>query len=337
MGMSVFNYWLASWIAQILQFMFSVLLIMLVFKVFNAFTLIGSNIFLTIFIFIIGGSVSICFNFFFVNLFSKIQSYFSAFSLINVLGSNFSFFMGIMLYIGTGKLPFAANLLHLVPNYTLMMGIFLLGVEDSYRIQSIAKCSISVHGCSESSNESDGTNSELFQLLFFGFLASLFWFFIAYLQEKGAFKNFRRSRNNQRADENANMQASIDTDVLREKQRISTISNLDDQIIVKDIRKTYFDVSQLTGAHQAKYAANGVSFGVLKGQCFGLLGPNGAGKSTTVNQIIGDDVPDKGEVYVSGKNVLMDQNYRKRFGFCPQSQGLFENLTCAEHLRFYLL
>jgi ABC-2 type transport system ATP-binding protein len=51
------------------------------------------------------------------------------------------------------------------------------------------------------------------------------------------------------------------------------------------------------------YAADAISFGIRPGEIFGLLGPNGAGKTTTVKMVSGLVKPDKGVVYVDGRDV----------------------------------
>lgn len=51
------------------------------------------------------------------------------------------------------------------------------------------------------------------------------------------------------------------------------------------------------------HAVRGVSFDVRKGEILGLIGPNGSGKSTLFNCILGQIVPNSGEVQVEGRNV----------------------------------
>ena len=50
----------------------------------------------------------------------------------------------------------------------------------------------------------------------------------------------------------------------------------------------------------------------------------------------GETQPTSGEAYLSGLNLLTDvHNCRKKIGFCPQFDALFELLTAREHLELY--
>lgn len=50
-------------------------------------------------------------------------------------------------------------------------------------------------------------------------------------------------------------------------------------------------------------AVRGVTFDVRKGEILGLIGPNGSGKSTLFNCILGQLIPNAGEVAVNGRDV----------------------------------
>ncbi|MFP4500053.1 MAG: ABC transporter ATP-binding protein [Candidatus Hydrogenedentota bacterium] len=50
-------------------------------------------------------------------------------------------------------------------------------------------------------------------------------------------------------------------------------------------------------------AADDITLGVKPGEIFGLLGPNGAGKTTAVKMISGLVRPDRGHVYIAGRDV----------------------------------
>ena len=98
-------------------------------------------------------------------------------------------------------------------------------------------------------------------------------------------------------------------------------------ILVKDLKKMY---------PGGKYAVRGVSIGIPNGECFGLLGINGAGKSTTLSMLSGEFKPTTGEAFLGGINLLTDvHKCRRKIGFCPQFDALFDLLTGREHLELY--
>jgi len=61
-----------------------------------------------------------------------------------------------------------------------------------------------------------------------------------------------------------------------------------------------------------------------------ILGPNGSGKTTLIKLILGMVIPDKGEVYIDGKKVLKDPDYRRNIGYLPQIARFPDNITVNE-------
>lgn len=79
---------------------------------------------------------------------------------------------------------------------------------------------------------------------------------------------------------------------------------------------------------------DGVSLHVPRGQMLCLLGPSGAGKTTMVNLVIGNLVPDRGTVTVMGEQAPYT-HVRRRIGYMPQDEALYEDITAEENLRFF--
>ncbi|MDB5289520.1 MAG: ABC-type multidrug transport system, ATPase component [Phycisphaerales bacterium] len=96
-------------------------------------------------------------------------------------------------------------------------------------------------------------------------------------------------------------------------------------IQVIDYHKMYLDT----------VAVAGLSFEVRPGEILGLLGPNGAGKTTTMRAITGIIPPTRGQLIVSGHDVVADPVGAKgELAYVPDDPKLFDTLTVWEHLEF---
>jgi phospholipid/cholesterol/gamma-HCH transport system ATP-binding protein len=84
-----------------------------------------------------------------------------------------------------------------------------------------------------------------------------------------------------------------------------------------------------------------VSLTIEKGLNTIVLGPSGAGKSSILKIILGLWVPDSGEVLFEGRNVCKMTNdeilqLRKKVGMVFQGNALFDSLTVAENILYFL-
>lgn len=106
----------------------------------------------------------------------------------------------------------------------------------------------------------------------------------------------------------------------------------DSVLVVEDVYKTY----RLPKSRV--YALRGIDFEIKKGEFLAIMGPSGAGKTTLVNILTGLDSPDKGVVYLNGKNIaLMDDKditefRRDQVGLVFQFYQLFAELTALENV-----
>ena len=64
----------------------------------------------------------------------------------------------------------------------------------------------------------------------------------------------------------------------------------------------------------------------------GLLGPNGAGKSTFMKLLTGQLKPSIGTIHIEGLPVWNNTALFSRFGFCPETDAFYEDVTGWEFL-----
>ncbi|MDR2714965.1 MAG: ATP-binding cassette domain-containing protein [Coriobacteriales bacterium] len=97
------------------------------------------------------------------------------------------------------------------------------------------------------------------------------------------------------------------------------------KIEIKNLRKTYGNV----------VALDNLSLCFSEG-IYGILGANGAGKSTLLNLLTDNIKRENGQILLDGTDILnLGVRYRRRIGYMPQQQGLYDEMTVAAFL-FYV-
>ncbi|MEE2936183.1 MAG: LPS export ABC transporter ATP-binding protein [Planctomycetota bacterium] len=93
-----------------------------------------------------------------------------------------------------------------------------------------------------------------------------------------------------------------------------------------DLQKTY----------GRRRVVDGVNLHVDEGEIVGLLGPNGAGKSTSFRIMCGMIEPDRGRVYLDGRDVTNWPMFRRardgHMGYLPQEPSVFKKLTVEQNI-----
>lgn len=93
-----------------------------------------------------------------------------------------------------------------------------------------------------------------------------------------------------------------------------------------DLQKTY----------GRRRVVDGVNLQVGPSEIVGLLGPNGAGKSTSFRMMCGMVAPDRGRVYLDGRDVTAWPMFRRardgNMGYLPQEPSVFKKLTVEQNI-----
>lgn len=95
-------------------------------------------------------------------------------------------------------------------------------------------------------------------------------------------------------------------------------------------------VEGLVKRYGRRTVVDGVKFEVGQGEIVGLLGPNGAGKTTSFRMTCGMLQPDKGKVYLGGRDVTDWPMYRRAaeggMGYLAQESSVFRKLSVEQNL-----
>jgi sulfate/thiosulfate transport system ATP-binding protein len=83
-------------------------------------------------------------------------------------------------------------------------------------------------------------------------------------------------------------------------------------------------------------ALDDVSIEVESGSLTALLGPSGSGKSTLLRVIAGLEVPDQGDVFISGKDATALAPQKRGVGFVFQHYAPFKHMTVWDNVAFGL-
>jgi sulfate transport system ATP-binding protein len=97
-------------------------------------------------------------------------------------------------------------------------------------------------------------------------------------------------------------------------------------ILVRNVSKRFGDFTAL----------DDVSLEVEGGSLTALLGPSGSGKSTLLRIIAGLEVPDAGEILISGADATDLKPQKRNVGFVFQHYAAFKHMTVRDNIGFGL-
>ncbi|CAF2158124.1 unnamed protein product [Rotaria magnacalcarata] len=137
---------------------------------------------------------------------------------------------------------------------------------------------------------------------------------------------YNAKKNLQRTNEINQNQVNTNTNIGSDDDDDNTIPQSEIGVHIQNLSKFY----------KNKVALKNLSVKFYRNMITAFLGRNGAGKSTTWSILTGLIPPSTGTVYVDGFDILTDiKVIRKRLGFAPQHNILFDRLTVKEHLEFF--
>ncbi len=97
------------------------------------------------------------------------------------------------------------------------------------------------------------------------------------------------------------------------------------------------EVNSLSKSYTAgQFAVDSVSLSVEQNAIVCLLGPSGCGKTSLLRSIAGLELPDAGEVWFDGQDMVHVPPYQRDFGMMFQDFALFPHKNVAENIAFGL-
>jgi len=96
------------------------------------------------------------------------------------------------------------------------------------------------------------------------------------------------------------------------------------------------DVQNVYKAFKNVQAVRGIDFKIFNGQSVALLGPNGAGKTTLMEMIEGIQTPDKGDIFIKGRQWKgNERQLHQIIGLSLQETHYIDRLTVSETLKLF--
>jgi ABC-2 type transport system ATP-binding protein len=95
--------------------------------------------------------------------------------------------------------------------------------------------------------------------------------------------------------------------------------------------------AEVSRSFGALAAVSDVSFSLPAGRIVGLVGSDGAGKTTLLRLLATMLAPSSGAIRVGGLDVVRERSeVKEMIGYMPQRFGLYQDLTVAENLDFFM-
>ena len=94
------------------------------------------------------------------------------------------------------------------------------------------------------------------------------------------------------------------------------------------------EFKNVTKKYDKKTILNNINFTIQDGEFVVFIGESGCGKSTTLRMINRLIKPNKGNIYIDGRDIAEEDpvKLRRSIGYVIQQIGLFPNMTIAEYI-----
>lgn len=93
--------------------------------------------------------------------------------------------------------------------------------------------------------------------------------------------------------------------------------------------------ANLVKSYKGRRVVDDVTLRIRQGEVVGLLGPNGAGKTTTFYILVGLTSPDRGQVFLDGREITdlpMYLRARNGISYLPQEPSVFRKLSVDDNI-----
>src|SRR5208282_2814094 len=96
------------------------------------------------------------------------------------------------------------------------------------------------------------------------------------------------------------------------------------------------EVRQLSKTFNGFQAVKETNLKLETGSLVALLGPSGSGKSTLLRMIAGLEIPDTGEIHLTGREATYVSAKERNVGFVFQHYALFKHMNVFDNIAFGL-
>ncbi|KPA80358.1 putative ATP-binding cassette protein subfamily A member 10 [Leptomonas pyrrhocoris] len=334
-GMSVFAYWMSSFMFDVACYIGTQILTFVIFVIFNRTEFVSKDtVGPAIVMFLFYGVSSIPVSYF-MSFFFK--SAFSAQSVVFCINFTFGFlWVTVESMIAEQALLFAqvvTYILRIFPAVCFGESMYVLSGTEMANMMFPTRVKTSLFALlkiNARGTPTGGIGTGLIYMSCVGVGCTIALIIVEYLRLQrlnAFFTQCCTSANEEDAAEHALLEQQ-DPTVLAEERRVCADETgpATDRIAVQHLHKRFM------GEHHA--AVEDISFGVREGEVLGLLGLNGAGKTTTVGILAGEVIATGGKAFVNHYAVqsLASRSY---VGYCPQYDALLCNLSAEEHLWLY--